>query len=110
MHLAIMGLSPHAAEQREKKEKMKKKKEEAKKKKEEKMEKQKLVCWFLVTGRCIDIFFSGCCSTKRRRKSEKGVHLFNQFSVSCHPPSSFHRRQRRRRRDLRAKWAGDCRL
>ena len=38
MPLAIMGLSPHAAERREKKET---KKEEVKKKKEEKMEKQK---------------------------------------------------------------------
>ena len=51
----------------------------------------------------IYIFFPGCRSTKRKRKSEKGSYSFCHFPVFCHPPSSFLRRQRRKRKALRAK-------
>ena len=33
----------------------------------------------------IYIFFPGCRSTKRKRKSEKGLHFSYQLSVFCHP-------------------------
>ena len=70
MPFAIMGLLPQAVERREKKEK---KKEEAKKKKE-------LVCWFLVTGWCLYIYFSQAAAARKEKEKVKKVVI--HFAIS----------------------------